>query len=46
MPLFFDPPPRPTNWWKSLPGQAAILVITGGVIVIVLALTGIIGPGV
>ncbi len=39
-----SPPPAPRSWWGTLPGQAAILAIIGGVIVIVLGLTGVIGP--
>jgi hypothetical protein len=38
------PPVRPANWWKSLPGQAAILAMAIGVIVIALGLFGVIGP--
>lgn len=34
------PPAKPTNWWKSIPGQASILVIIGGAIFIMLGLAG------
>lgn len=38
------PPAKPKNWWWTLPGQASILVIIGGVLFIALALAGAFGP--
>lgn len=39
-----QPPAPPTSWWKSIPGQLALVVILGGGFVILLGLLGIIGP--
>lgn len=46
-PPFSQPPRKPepgASWWKSLPGQAAIAVLAGGAILILLALVGAVGP--
>jgi hypothetical protein len=37
-----DPPKKPTSWWKSIPGQLAILVMIGALIWIILGATGVI----
>lgn len=42
-----DQPKRPdenTSWWKTVPGQLAVLVIVGGAIIILLGLAGVVGP--
>ena len=46
MPIPFNEPPKKPEggWWKSIPGQAAIVVIGFGVLMIICALLGIIGP--
>lgn len=41
---FAQPPRAPRTWWGTIPGQAAILAIIGGVIVILLGFAGVIGP--
>lgn len=43
MPLA-QPPAQPRTWWGTIPGQAAILVMIGGVIVILLGVAGVLGP--
>lgn len=43
MPLS-TPPPAPTSWWKTIPGQLALVVILGGALVIALGLMGVLGP--
>ncbi|MDG4821287.1 hypothetical protein O7635_05395 [Asanoa sp. WMMD1127] len=35
---------KPTNWWKTVPGQGAIVVIAGGAFLILMAVVGVIGP--
>jgi hypothetical protein len=35
-----EPPAKPKSWWGTIPGQASILVIIGGVLFIVLGLAG------
>lgn len=37
-------PQKPTSWWKSVPGQLALVAMLIGAIVILLALGGFIGP--
>lgn len=44
MPPLSNPPPKPTSWWKTIPGQLALVAMFVGGIVIVLGLAGVIGP--
>lgn len=44
MPPLSNIPEKPTNWWKTIPGQLATLAIAIGLIVILLGVTGVIGP--
>lgn len=37
-------PAKPRSWWGTIPGQIALLVILGGIVVIALGLAGVIGP--
>lgn len=39
-----QPPTKPSNWWKSVPGQLAIMVMAIGLFVILLGAFGVIGP--
>ena len=41
---FSTPPPAPTSWWKTIPGQLALVAFLFGAIVILCGLMGIIGP--
>lgn len=43
MPLS-GPPPKPTSWWKTVPGQLALVVMLFGGIVIFCGLVGVLGP--
>lgn len=38
---FSRPPVRSANWWKSVPGQLAIVVMVGGLIFILCRLGGV-----
>jgi hypothetical protein len=41
----FSRPPAPaTSWWKTIPGQLALVAMLVGAIVIFLGLIGAIGP--
>jgi hypothetical protein len=37
-----SPPPRPTNWWRTIPGQLAILVVAFGVVLILCQVLGVV----
>ena len=37
-----EPPKKPTNWWRTVPGQTAILVVCAGVLLILCQLLGIV----
>lgn len=40
-----QPPPQPTSWWKTIPGQLALVFLVLVLpCVITLGLLGIIGP--
>jgi hypothetical protein len=41
MPLS-TPPSKPTNWWRSMPGQLSIVVLIGGALLILAQVTGVI----
>jgi hypothetical protein len=41
---FSDSPPKPTSWWKSVPGQLFLVVVLFAAIFILFGLMGIIGP--
>jgi hypothetical protein len=42
--LLSTPPEKPTNWWRTIPGQLAIVAMLGGLVLILCALFGAIGP--
>lgn len=39
-----QPTVKPTNWWRTIPGQLAILAMLAGLVVILLGVMGVIGP--
>lgn len=41
---FSQPPEQPTSWWKTVPGQLALVAMLFGGIVILCGLLGVIGP--
>lgn len=39
-PPLSEPPRKPTNWWKTIPGQLAILTMIIGAVLILCQLSG------